>query len=112
MPSPRTKPSLTSIVAFAMLVLPVLYVLSYAPVVRLCDGPPPFATVYGPVDWMIDSTPLEEPLFKWADLWSVNMDFVRAQNARDQHRAVMESGGGSSVSEADFRRQRSAPSNP
>ncbi len=35
MPSPRTKPSLTSLVAFFLFVLPLVYALSYAPVVRV-----------------------------------------------------------------------------
>ena len=79
MSSPRTKPSRTSLVAFALfVVLPILYVLSYAPVVRVCDRQfpivgdpqkPPMADAflypeYQPVDWLIDSTPLREPLFE------------------------------------------------
>ena len=31
------RPSLTSLVAFALVVLPVAYLFSYAPVVRICD---------------------------------------------------------------------------
>ena len=86
MPSPRTKPSITSIVAFGML-LTVLYVLSYAPVVSVWDGPNPTYVGLDPalpkneyppykaVDWLIDETPLREPLFCWADIWGVREEF-------------------------------------
>ena len=72
MPSPRTKPSRTSLVAFGML-LTVLYVLSYAPVFRFAgDAGDHFLglredwqELYRPVEWLTDSTRLREPLMNW-----------------------------------------------
>ena len=104
MPSPRTKPSKTSLVAFAML-LPVVYVLSYAPVMRVCGRTlpagqlppigvevPPLADAslypaYHPVDWLIDNTPLRKPLFWWADLWGVG-DYLRYNSLRHAAEAM------------------------
>ena len=76
MTAPRTKPSKTSIVAFTIL-LPVLYMLSYAPVYRLVKGPhvaildgrEDWQIAYHPVEWTIINTPLREPLLDWAALW-------------------------------------------
>jgi hypothetical protein len=64
-----------------LVVLPLVYVFSYAPVYRLgkrsgwsrIDLP---IAAYRPVDWLIDNTPLDEPLYRWADLWGVRGDFV------------------------------------
>lgn len=88
------KPSLTSLIAFAMIV-PTLYVLSYAPVVsismkwRLVTPSELFEPLDGEelpifrrVDWLIDETPLQEPLFAWADLCGVRADFEFAANER------------------------------
>ena len=87
MPSPRSKPSLTSLVAFAML-LTALYVLSYAPVFR-CVGDPGYRfgrgrsyyltregwqELYRPVEWLTDNTPLREPLLFWAGLWGEEVE--------------------------------------
>jgi hypothetical protein len=64
----------------------MLYVLSYAPLVRCCAGRaklapprcgPPWITdfdtstliIYHPVEWLIDNTPAHEPLDQWAELW-------------------------------------------
>ncbi len=89
MPSLRTKPSRTLLVAFAMIVLPVAYVLNYAPVVRMT--PVRIGTsVYAPVDWMIDNTPLREPLFWWADLWGVRDDFRAGMLSRAVDRQLEE----------------------
>jgi hypothetical protein len=30
---------------------------------------------YVPIDWLIDNTPLEKPLFAWAALWGVEDEF-------------------------------------
>lgn len=97
----RRKPSFTSLAAFFLVVTPILYVLSYAPVVRFCGPPleyqPPMvgpgnrATVYrlreyrsfAPVDWLIDNTPLKEPFFLWADLWGIREAFRQAALARE-----------------------------
>jgi hypothetical protein len=102
MSSDHKKPSLTSLVVFAML-LAVLYVLSYAPVVRVrrvthvlrpdeivlyatateqIPCPLPFRA-YRPVDWMIDNTPLRKPLFVWAGLWGTREEFELAASIRD-----------------------------
>ena len=110
--SPRTKPSRTSLVAFAMIAGPFLYVLSYAPVVRICDGPDPeppeFVALYSsffvekdpeyplyvPVDWLIDNTPLETPLFIWAECWNVREHFrdeALFRMEREDHRRFLES---------------------
>ncbi len=104
MSKPKTRPSPTSLVAFFLIVAPVVYVLSYAPVVRVCgrtveydpDIPFPSGTfnvdipdyqsgvtlenpslypAYQPVHWLIDHTPLREPLMLWADLWGVRYAF-------------------------------------
>ena len=110
--SPRTKPSLTSLVAFFLIVTPLVYVLSYAPVVRVCgrtvvvqrevSGLGMFGSslrgtlidrvecadasvypAYQPVDWMIDSTPLRRPLYFWAGLWGVREAFEYGHIARN-----------------------------
>ena len=114
MPSPRTKPSL---VACVMLVLPLVYVLSYAPVVRVCGRTAEVETLptsvvysggvgvvriwpisrpmadsslyptYKPIDWLIDNTPLRKPLFFWAQLWNVRVEFEQGaeHRASDPH---------------------------
>ena len=93
MPSPRTKPSLTSLVAFGFILLPGVYVLSYAPVVRFNAEPLPETVFlpapapleyefYKPVDWLIDNTLLETPLLGWAGLWGVRDEFAGAQSIR------------------------------
>jgi hypothetical protein len=56
----------------------VLYAVSYPPVYRwqtirqdtLYPGGR-WRTLYAPVDWVIDYTPLSEPLLWWADFWNV-----------------------------------------
>jgi hypothetical protein len=92
----RRKPSLTSLVAFILIISPILYVLSYAPVVRLCEGPDqefdfsgivllPLADeypLYGPVNWLIDNTPLRKPLFIWSGFWGVRGYFEKSCFAR------------------------------
>jgi hypothetical protein len=39
--------------------------------------------IYQPVDWLIDNTPLQRPLFWWADLWRVEDVFLYSQFRRD-----------------------------
>ena len=80
-----------------LLLLPV-YVLSYAPAVRFgldqefvvysspditCSEASGSIAAYKPVEWLIDETPLREPLFWWADVCGVGGDvrifaFVRS----------------------------------
>jgi hypothetical protein len=79
--------------ALLVVVSPVLYVLSYAPAVRLhlVRMDTTFFTVgvigepgpYSPVDWLIDHTPLQRPLFWWAGLFGVREDFEGAAEYRD-----------------------------
>lgn len=89
----------------ALVGLCVLYVLSYAPVVRFTGGSEepdpwhPFAglvpprpadserfPIYAPIDWMIDHTPLARPLWWWAGLWGVRGDFEYAAVVREDDR--------------------------
>jgi hypothetical protein len=101
------KPLLVNLTWAGVLIvlLPVMYVLSYAPAYRLKFGKPvpvvvspqlhlwgsyepPFPTIrlqerrwwvpiscYYPVEWMIEHTPLREPLFWWAGRFGVEDDF-------------------------------------
>ncbi len=64
-----------------LLLLLVVYVLSYAPVYRWHYGSDrwtlPLAdweTVFVPVHFLIDETPLREPLLRWAALWGTRRD--------------------------------------
>lgn len=88
MPSPRTKPSLTSLVAFGFCLLPIVYVLSYAPIVRFSEGPDRWFEVkedyplYHPVDWLIEQTPVREPFLGWAGIWGVRDRFQWAMELR------------------------------
>jgi len=92
--TPRKRP-LLNVAWGAVLAVPLMlgYVLSYAPVYRmqLGAGPPPRfvidrsgaywipssgagrvsfrGTAYGPVEWMIDETPLSDVLLWWGDVW-------------------------------------------
>ena len=86
MPSPRTKPSKTSLVAFFLIMLPIMYVLSYAPTFRFVGDPSAHTYIgfredwqelYRPVEWLTDTTPLREPLLFWSGLWGkeVESDF-------------------------------------
>jgi hypothetical protein len=82
----------------ALLGIAVLYVLSYAPAHRVIFGHVPLIgstdpayarttpdtrmAVYTPVNWLIDFTPLSEPLFWWAGVFGVEDDFRRAAGGR------------------------------
>jgi hypothetical protein len=70
-----------------LVVLPLAYVLSYAPAYRIGKSSgwsriDRSIAAYRPVDWLIDNTPLDEPLYRWADLWGVRGDFVWATAVR------------------------------
>ena len=108
MSSLHTKPSFTSLVAFGVVLLPFVYVLSYAPAVRVCGRTRPVEELltisgvyymepvvfqqrladaslyppYQPVDWLIDNTPLRKPLFYWAELWGVREQFEAGESGR------------------------------
>ena len=88
MPSPRTKPSFTSLVAFGFVLLPFVYVLSYAPVVRAGQVTCGNCTAYRPVDWMIDNTLLRDPLMAWAQTCGVRPEFEFAEIRRYVRRAL------------------------
>lgn len=87
MPTSDHEPRSFTRPAIVVGILLLLYVLSYAPVYRLgkplgfsrIDQP---STIYRPVEWMIDNTPLAEPLFRWANCWGVRGDVVWSAAAR------------------------------
>jgi hypothetical protein len=71
----------------------VLYLMSYAPVVRWecrsvitepVDGKR--FPVYRPADWVIDRTPLAGAMFWWARLWNVDSEFRWARDERERIR--------------------------
>lgn len=81
--------SRTSAVLFVAI---FVYVLSYAPIVRIREGADTLSEsddlmdslygtrrneypLYRPIDWSIGNTPLREPLLIWADVWSVRERF-------------------------------------
>jgi|SaaInlStandDraft_2_1057019.scaffolds.fasta_scaffold261088_2 hypothetical protein len=77
----------------ALLTIAVAYPLSYAPYVRYRQtqpismqsrlfGGPGETHVFGPIDWLIDTTPLRKPLFLWARVWGVESDFEFARMQR------------------------------
>ena len=105
MPTKVHKPWLVNVpwLAALSLSIAVLYVLSYAPFVRMRGGlqyaplPPPTSVwdlhgdppivsfgdgrdypAYRPVDWLIDNTPLRDPLLWWADLFDIGRDMQTA----------------------------------
>ena len=72
-----------------VVVLSVVYVLSYPVAIRLMESPSP--ALYQPVEWLIDNSPLREPMFKWADYWDVGdavriMQVVRRMRNEGIHR--------------------------
>jgi hypothetical protein len=83
-PSPR-KPRVRNAclgIGLACVILPVLYVLSYAPVYRWQANRQnqifpvgPWRAIYDPVDWMMDKTPLRRPLLAWAEFWGIRSSF-------------------------------------
>ena len=85
-------------VALFLLVLPVLYVLSYPPVMRyfsvhrpdtwwrgqLTDFPDGRnVPAYRPVDWLIDNTMLRTPLLAWGAVWGVESDMRMTARERE-----------------------------
>ena len=61
--------------AASLLLFPVLYVASYPIAVRMIGEFKPLPA-YRPVEWLIDNTPLNEPISRWADCCGVG-DLVR-----------------------------------
>jgi len=86
-----------------LLVLFVLYVISYSPVYALSkkyvysrsytrNTEKYIANwdMYSPVNYLIDNTPLRAPLFTWASLWGVERDFRIGSITRDIKRLPIE----------------------
>ena len=75
----RRRPSITSLVAFFLFILPMLYVLSIGPVVALVDAGyisrggqllEFLRVVYQPLQWCHDNVEWATPLFEWYfELW-------------------------------------------
>lgn len=91
-----------------VLIVGVLYVLSYAPVVRICQREVVLGILvteepegrihrvriadssrypaYRTIDWVIDNTPLREPIFLWASAWGVREEFEFGKSFRERER--------------------------
>ena len=101
--SQRTKPSFTSLAAFFLIVSPVVYVLSYAPVVRIYGGNEfildedipwrpgnigisvgPDYSFYQPVEQLTDNASIRPVMFWWAGLWGVRQHFEIVSFERDR----------------------------
>ena len=90
-----TRQTIIRWAAPVLLALVVVYPLSYAPVVKwtesdLMIGPDIPAPAdggqlpgYRPLDWLIDNTPLREPMFAWARVWGVETQFEWASFFRE-----------------------------
>jgi hypothetical protein len=106
MPEPteqRERPSAGSL-AILLLVLSVVYLFSYAPVVRTRGGWKVHAATdsfgnpttitepidgdnlpfYRPVDWLIDNTPFQDPLLWWAQQCGVGSPFREGMGWRQR----------------------------
>jgi hypothetical protein len=106
MPAAPRKPVLVNLTwaVTLLLALALLYVLSYAPLVRLGFGTPllslnPYMMLtgpsppwpspgrqipaYAPVDWLIDYTPAQRPLLWWSGLWGVRDAFENSNFHRE-----------------------------
>ena len=64
-----------------------LYVLRYAPAAGVMatgklTGMGPLLDLSFPVEWLIDETPLHEPLHRWAAVWGQRVNFDRISAAR------------------------------
>ena len=95
-PQPKHRVPWTMIVV-TLLVL--AYPLSYAPVVRFHKEREAevwlaarissdfsfgfvYLPAYRPIDWLVDNTPLHEPLMAWARLWGVEYEFEMGWHLR------------------------------
>src|SRR5262245_20621829 len=72
----------------AAIVFAVAYVLSYAPTEQAraagrLPWPRAMMDVYVPVQWLIDQSPLREPLLRWAESYGQRETFVSASTARN-----------------------------
>lgn len=96
----RHRPSFTALVAFALILSPLVYLLSYPPVVKLLQRGPDlhgdvmaiadreYYPAYKPVDWLLDHTPLRGPLFYWAGVCGVREEFEAGSRVRRMRRAI------------------------
>src|SRR5262245_47812685 len=85
------------IIVVAALVVVLVYAMSYAPFVWLCQSrmPPGSSdwvaadgwTFYKPIDWLFDNTKMLRPLLWWADVWGVGENFVGGQFRRELFKA-------------------------
>jgi hypothetical protein len=88
----RTRKSLLDNLLWAAalgLVLAVGYVLSYPIALRL--GPPEWISHtpgYGPVEWLIDETPLRRPLLLWSEVCGSEMRASIGSTARGITRGI------------------------
>ena len=68
--------------AAPLLTIAVLYPLSYAPLSKLRPDGITAMGAYKPIDWLIDNTQLQKPLFLWARVWEVEEEFVLSYMVR------------------------------
>jgi hypothetical protein len=68
--------SSTTIWWVSVLLVPILYILSAGPIVRLTmskshpqRAPEWVETLYAPVEWLYEHTPLEKPLEEYMEWW-------------------------------------------
>jgi hypothetical protein len=76
MSRPALRPNETSIILVTLgVVLPMIYVLSIAPVAKVLDtlgvSTKTGKIFYAPVIWLHDETPLREPLEWYMEAWGV-----------------------------------------
>ncbi len=79
----RLTPTRRILLVVATIALPCLYVLSYAPLMR--SGLGTFDDLFVPVQWLIDNTPLREPLISWASLWNVPAETLEVPSSSRMH---------------------------
>lgn len=75
----------STIASALVALLPIAYILSEAPLVRLTEADPwrgGWWEFYGPVDWLYDETPFKGPLRTWARLCGVEDKFDAASAVR------------------------------
>lgn len=88
----------STIAAVLLAILPLIYVMSYAPLYRWMHGgdllhafssvwhhphPAWWETPYEPVFFITDHTPLDTPLLWWADVWGVKQSMMMDRKFRD-----------------------------
>lgn len=74
------------------------YLLSFALMARLFPDPSDilgisevhFWRIYSPANWVIDHTPLQTPLLKWAEFWGVEGEFYFEAARRQRPRTPID----------------------